>query len=130
MPQTREPAPQGEDRTPTGTTVLAATSRRQRPRRPAFAAQRSREADAAGVTGVVVLEIRIDETGGVSDAKVVRSIPMLDEAALATVKQWRYAPTLIEGRAVPVKMIVSVNFAPPRSNSLQLHPPSLASEAA
>jgi TonB family protein len=75
--------------------------------------QRSREADAAGITGVVVLEIRVDETGAVSDAKVLRSIPMLDETALATVKQWRYAPTLVEGRAVPVKMTVTVNFPPP-----------------
>jgi TonB family protein len=77
-------------------------------------AVRSREADAAGVSGAVVLEIRVDENGGVSDAKVLRSIPMLDEAAVATVKQWRYAPTLVEGRAVPVKMTVVVNFPPPK----------------
>jgi outer membrane biosynthesis protein TonB len=38
---------------------------------------------------------------------------MLDEAAVASVKQWRYAPTLVEGRAVPVKMTVVVNFPPP-----------------
>ena len=84
------------------------------PRRtsPRVAPERSREADAAGVTGVVILEIRIDESGGVADAKVMRSIPMLDDAALATVKQWRYAPTLVEGRAVPVKMVVSVNYPP------------------
>jgi TonB family protein len=75
-------------------------------------AVRSREADAAGVSGAVVLEIRVDENGGVSDAKVLRSIPMLDEAAVATVKQWRYAPTLVEGRPVPVKMTVVINFPP------------------
>ena len=73
-------------------------------------AVRSREADAAGVTGAVILEIRVDESGGVSDARVLQSIPMLDEAAVATVKQWRYAPTLVEGRAVPVKMTVVINF--------------------
>jgi len=77
-------------------------------------AVRSPEADAAGVTGVVILEIRVDETGAVSGARIVRSIPMLDEAAIATVKQWRYAPTLIEGRAVPVKLTVAVNFPPPK----------------
>jgi TonB family protein len=75
-------------------------------------ALRSPEADAAGVSGAVILEIRVDETGGVADAKILRSIPMLDDAAIATVKQWRYAPTLIEGRAVPVKMIVTVNYPP------------------
>ena len=77
-------------------------------------AVRSREADAAGVTGAVVLEIRVDEKGGVSDARVLQSIPMLDEAAVATVKQWRYAPTLVGGRAVPVKMTVVINFPPPK----------------
>ena len=84
------------------------------PRRtsPRVAPERSREADAAGVTGIVILEIRIDESGGVADAKVVRSVPMLDDAALATVKQWRYAPTMVEGRAVPVKMVVTVNYGP------------------
>ena len=75
-------------------------------------AVRSREADAAGVTGAVILEIRVDATGGVSDARVLQSIPMLDEAAVATVKQWRYAPTLVEGRPVPVKMTVVINFPP------------------
>ncbi len=100
------------DRTPTGTTALAATSHNPMRTSPRVAPERSREADAAGVTGVVILEIRIDEAGGVADAKVVRSIPMLDDAALATVKQWRYAPTLVEGRAVPVKMVVSVNYPP------------------
>jgi protein TonB len=84
------------------------------PMSPRVPAQRSREADAAGVTGIVVVEIRIDETGGVTDAKIVRSVPMLDESALAAVKEWRFAPTIVDGRAVPVKMTVSVNFAPPK----------------
>jgi protein TonB len=77
-------------------------------------AQRSPEADAAGVTGIVVVEIRIDETGGVTGAKIVRSVPMLDESAMAAVKEWRFAPTIVEGRPVPVKMTVTVNFAPPK----------------
>jgi TonB family protein len=84
------------------------------PTSPRVPAQRSREADAAGVTGIVVVEIRIDETGSVTDAKIVRSVPMLDESALATVKEWRFAPTIVDGRAVPVKMTVTVNFAPPK----------------
>lgn len=84
------------------------------PTTPRVPAHRSRDADAAGVTGVVILEIRVDETGAVTDARVLRSIPMLDEAALATVRQWRYAPTIVDGRAVPVKMTAAVNFAPPK----------------
>jgi TonB family protein len=68
------------------------------------------EAAAAGVSGAVVAEIVINESGNVSDAKVVRSIPLLDEAALQAVRNWHFAPTLLNGQAVPVRMVVTVNF--------------------
>ena len=45
------------------------------------------EAKAAGITGVVTAEIVVDEEGRVAEAKIVRSVPMLDDAALATVRQ-------------------------------------------
>ncbi len=113
VPQTREPAPQVEEPDADGFYSIGGNIPAPAATTPTVPAHRSREAAAAGVTGVVILEIRIDETGGVSGARVVRSVPMLDEAALATVKQWRYAPSLIEGRAVPVKMMVAVRFEPP-----------------
>jgi TonB family protein len=65
----------------------------------------------AGVTGVVIIEAVIDETGGVMTARVLRSIPLLDQAALDAVKQWRFEPTAINGQAVPIVMTVTVNFA-------------------
>ena len=58
-------------------------------------------AQQARVQGVVILEARIDESGYVSDAKVRRSIPLLDQAAIDAVKQWQYTPTLMNGVAVP-----------------------------
>jgi TonB family protein len=64
----------------------------------------------AGIQGVVTAEVTINENGVVSDARVVRSIPLLDESALATVRNWRFTPTMVNGRAVPVKMTVSVHF--------------------
>ncbi len=45
------------------------------------------DAQAAGVKGVVVLEIAIDPSGHVTDAKVIQSIPLLDEEALRAVSQ-------------------------------------------
>jgi protein TonB len=42
---------------------------------------------------------------------VQRSIPLLDEAALEAVKQWRYQPTLLNGVPQAVRMTVTVNFA-------------------
>jgi TonB family protein len=68
------------------------------------------EAQDAKVQGVVVIETVIDEAGGVKEAWVLQSIPMLDEAALDAVRQWRYQPTLMNGAPRPVRMTVSVNF--------------------
>jgi TonB family protein len=68
------------------------------------------DALAAGINGVVLAEIVIDEAGAVSDARILRSVPFLDEAALEAVKNWRYRPTLVNGQAVPVRATVTVNF--------------------
>lgn len=68
------------------------------------------EAVAAGIQGNVQAEIVINEAGMVSDARVVRSVPMLDEAALEAVRNWRFEPAFVDGRAVPVRMVVTVNF--------------------
>lgn len=69
------------------------------------------DALAAGVDGAVVAEILVNEQGIVADARVLKSIPPLDEAALKAVREWRYDPTIVDGKAVPVKMTVTVNFS-------------------
>jgi TonB family protein len=68
------------------------------------------EARAAGVQGVVILEITIDVNGRVSEARVLRSLPMADQAALDAVKQWEFEPTVLGDKTVPVKMVATVNF--------------------
>ena len=65
------------------------------------------------VQGVVILEAVIGVDGKVTDARVLRSIPLLDQAALDAVKQWEYTPTLLNGAAVPVIMTVTVQFTLP-----------------
>jgi protein TonB len=60
--------------------------------------------------GTVVLEAIIDETGTVRDVTVLRSVPLLDRAAIEAVKQWRYSPTRLNGVPVAIIMTVSVNF--------------------
>jgi len=42
--------------------------------------------------------------------RVLRSIPLLDQAAMEAVRQFEYTPTVINGVAVPVLMTVTVNF--------------------
>jgi TonB family protein len=68
------------------------------------------EAQANRLQGVVILEALIDGDGSVVDARVLRSIPMLDAAALDAVRQWRFMPSLLNGDPVPVLMTVTVNF--------------------
>jgi TonB family protein len=67
-------------------------------------------AQDARVQGVVILEARVDESGNVSDVRLLRSIPLLDQAALAAVKQWKYEPALLNGVPTPVVMTMTVNF--------------------
>jgi len=67
-------------------------------------------AQSARVQGVVILEATIGPNGNVQDVRVLRSIPLLDAAAIEAVKQWAYTPTLLNGVPVPVIMTVTVNF--------------------
>lgn len=67
-------------------------------------------AEAARVQGVVILEAVIGTDGRVTDARILRSIPLLDQAALDAVRQWQYTPTLLNGVAVPIIMTVTVQF--------------------
>jgi TonB family protein len=67
-------------------------------------------AQSARVSGTVTIEATIGSDGKVVDAKVVRSIPLLDQAALDAVRQWEYLPTMLNGVPVPVLVTVTINF--------------------
>ena len=67
-------------------------------------------AQSARVQGVVIIEATIGADGCVQNARVLRSIPLLDQAALEAVKQWQFTPTLLNGVPVPVIMTVTVQF--------------------
>jgi protein TonB len=67
-------------------------------------------AQSARVQGIVVIEATIDPSGKVTEARVLRSIPLLDQAALDAVRKWEYEPTMLNGVAVPLIMTVTVNF--------------------
>jgi protein TonB len=64
----------------------------------------------ARVQGIVILECRIGTDGRVEKVTVLRGIPLLDEAAVAAVREWVYTPTVLNGVPVPVIMTVTVNF--------------------
>jgi TonB family protein len=68
------------------------------------------EARDAGVQGVVIIEMRVEADGRVGSARVLRSIPLLDQAALDAVQQWEFEPTLLNGAPIAVVMTVTVQF--------------------
>jgi protein TonB len=68
-------------------------------------------AQAAGIEGLVILEAVIGEDGSVQNVRVLRGKPLLDQAAVDAVQQWRFTPTLLNGQPVPVVMTVTVSFS-------------------
>ena len=64
----------------------------------------------AGVEGQVIVKVIIDQDGKVTQANILKSVPMLDEAAITAVKQWEFSPGKMAGVAVRVNMIVPVQF--------------------
>jgi Ca-activated chloride channel family protein len=67
-------------------------------------------AHRARVEATVILEVHVDEQGNVGSVRVVRGHPLLDEAAVQAVKQWKYSPTVLNGMPVPVIATAAVIF--------------------
>jgi protein TonB len=67
-------------------------------------------ARSAKVSGIVIVEVTIGADGRVADARVIRSIPLLDQAAIDAVRQWEFTPTLLNGAPTPIVMSTTVNF--------------------
>jgi len=69
-----------------------------------------KEARQTGIEGIVILEAKTDEKGNVVDARVLRSIPLLDQAAIDAVKQWTFEPLLIDGKPRQMIFTLTVRF--------------------
>ena len=65
----------------------------------------------AGVDGLVMVQALVGKDGKVRDVRVVKSIPMLDEAAKAAVRQWVFKPALSNNKPVAVWVGVPVKFS-------------------
>jgi len=68
------------------------------------------EAFIKKIEGVVTLEILIGVDGRVGRARVLRSIPQLDAAAIQTVRQWVFSPAVKGGRPVATIANAPVTF--------------------
>jgi TonB family protein len=74
--------------------------------------------------GALVLDVRVSATGEVEDIEVRRDLPPLTKEVIRAVKTWKFAPAKLEGRCVPSRITVAVNFNPPSASSadVPLHP--------
>jgi TonB family protein len=68
------------------------------------------KARQARVEGTVIVEARTNAQGNVEALRIIRSIPLLDQAAIDAVKQWKYEPKIIEGKARSIVFTVTVMF--------------------
>jgi periplasmic protein TonB len=68
-------------------------------------------AQAAHVSGTVVLRAVISKNGSIEQLQFVSGPPLLMKAAMDAVKQWHYRPTVLNGEPVEVETTVDVVFA-------------------
>jgi periplasmic protein TonB len=68
------------------------------------------EAGRARLEGTVLLMAVIDKDGSVKDVRVESGLPILAQAAIDAVRQWRYKPYLIDGEPVEVDSRITINF--------------------
>jgi len=67
-------------------------------------------AKTARIQGTVVLEATISKSGSIEGLKAVSGPPMLYQAAIDAVRQWRYKPYMLNGEPVEVGTTVNVVF--------------------
>jgi protein TonB len=68
------------------------------------------EAGRARIEGTVVLMAVIGTDGSVKDLRVESGLPMLAQAAIDAVKQWRYKPYIVNGEPVEIDSRITINF--------------------
>ena len=65
----------------------------------------------SGIEGTVQLQALVGKDGKVKDVKVMKGIPVLDDAAVTAVKQWVFKPALTNNKPVAVWVAVPVRFS-------------------
>jgi periplasmic protein TonB len=69
-----------------------------------------REARDKGIQGDVILQATIDTKGNIASLKAVKGDPILADASIEAVKQWKYKPFLLNGEPVEVETTILIKF--------------------
>jgi protein TonB len=67
-------------------------------------------AKETGVEGQVTIDAVIDSTGRLTSMKVVSGALLLQQAALDSLRNWKYEPGYLDDRPVPVSTSITVKF--------------------
>jgi len=73
------------------------------------------EARTKHIQGVVTLDVQVGGEGAVHNVAVVEGDPLLAEAAVAAVRQWRYQPNMVDGQPVEMQTRIKIRFTLPPS---------------
>jgi protein TonB len=65
----------------------------------------------SNMEGTVIVQALVGKDGRVKDTKVVKSVPVLDDSAVAAVKRWVFKPALSNNKPVAVWVAVPVKFS-------------------
>ncbi len=75
--------------------------------------QYTREARDANVEGLILAKCVIGTTGTLSACRIMKGLPLMDQAVLAALPRWRYSPVLYQGRPVAVEYLIPVRLVAP-----------------
>ncbi len=71
------------------------------------------EARIQRLAGLVTLDVTVAEDGSIHNIKVVSGSALLASAATTAVKEWRYSPSTLDGKAIEVQKRITINFKLP-----------------
>lgn len=73
-----------------------------------------------GVQGFAIVDVRVDSTGRVIQAEVVRAtLPEFGERALDAAKAWTFQPATAQGRAITSRVRLPFEFTMPQVAALE-----------
>jgi TonB family protein len=75
--------------------------------------QYTREARDANVKGLFLAKCVITTAGTLQKCRVVKGLPMMDQAVLSALSRWRYSPVIYQGKPVAVDYVIQVRLAGP-----------------
>lgn len=67
-------------------------------------------AQQTNISGIVLLQVSIDESGSASAQRVISGHPLLVQAAIEALNQWKYTPFEVDGKPATVVTVVMIPF--------------------